>query len=215
MLTIDHILKAGYEAQEIDDRIFLVHNFLDKSELDYLMFISETSTQQDWENKYIEGVEEFCEVKFGRRDVDNLIAEGKLEVTDSWKDKVLNIDSLEISETLTKRLNVIFQDVDTEVRGVGIIQRQYAGVLLKEHVDNHTDPSLDYATVIYLNDDYVDGEVFFSTRGIELKPPVGSMLIFPTDENYLHGVKAPGEGPMRYVMPSFVGKPNFYEHNKY
>lgn len=57
------------------------------------MFISETSTQQDWENKYIEGVEEFCEVKFGRRDVDNLIAEGKLEVTDSWKDKVLNIDS--------------------------------------------------------------------------------------------------------------------------
>lgn len=215
MLTLNHIANAGFEAEEIDDRIFLVKDFISQDEIDQLMEIATKATNDDWENRYIESVENFSELKFGRRDIDNLVKEGKLEITDSWKDKVLNVHTYKLVDDLTNRLRDVFKEVDTEVRGIGIIQRQYAGVPLKEHVDNHTDPSLDYATVIYVNDDYTGGEIFFSGRGLELKPKAGSLLIFPTDENYLHGVNPPGEGPVRYVMPSFVGKPNFYEHNKY
>ena len=44
---------------------------------------------------------------------------------------------------------------------MGIIQRMQTGVELKSHVDQNTDPSVRYGTILYINDDYSDGELFF------------------------------------------------------
>jgi hypothetical protein len=87
-------------------------------------------------------------------------------------------------------------------------------VPLKDHVDNHTDPSLEYAAVLYLNDNYFAGEVYFVNQNIELKPDSRSLLIFPSTEGWRHGVNPPGPGPHRYVLPSFVSRKDFWEINK-
>ena len=87
---------------------------------------------------------------------------------------------------------------------MGTIQRQYEGARLIEHVDNHADPNIKYAVIMYINEDYTDGELFFRKLDLTIKPPAKSLIIFPSGEEYLHGVKPPGTGPYRYVLPSFV-----------
>ena len=40
--------------------------------------------------------------------------------------------------------------------------------------------------LMYINDDYSGGELFFPTQHLTYKPELGSLVIFPS--NYLHGV---------------------------
>jgi len=71
-------------------------------------------------------------------------------------------------------------------------------------VDTDGDPSIAYAAIGYINDDYSDGELFFSELNLEVKPRAGSLMIFPGSSEYRHGVKAPGPGKSRYALPTFV-----------
>jgi hypothetical protein len=155
--------------------------------------------------------------KFGRDDVDNLVAEGKFEITQNWKDKNFNISSHEIYRPLYDDINsmVIESDPELVLSGFATIQRMQAGVELKSHTDQKTDPSIKYATIVYINDDYADGELFFPNLDIQLKPKPGTMLFFPGNEQYEHGVKHVGKGPIRYVLVGFIKEKNFYEKNKY
>jgi hypothetical protein len=59
------------------------------------------------------------------------------------------------------------------------------------------------------------GELFFEKNGLEIKPEKKSMLIFPGNDEFEHGVKHVGKGPIRYVLVGFIKINNFYENNKY
>jgi hypothetical protein len=61
-----------------------------------------------------------------------------------------------------------------------------------------------WAAVIYINDNYTDGELYFSEKQIAIRPPRRSMVVFPSTEEYWHGVKEVGPGPTRYALPAFV-----------
>jgi len=61
---------------------------------------------------------------------------------------------------------------------------------------------VDYGAVIYLNDDYEGGEIYFPDHGIELKPKAGTLVFFPSSTMYIHGVKEITRGS-RYTTPSF------------
>ena len=89
------------------------------------------------------------------------------------------------------------------------------GVELKAHTDQYTDPSIRYATIIYINDDYNGGEIFFTNKNLELKPKPGSLLIFPGNDEFNHGVRHVQSGPIRYVLVGFIKEKGFYENNKY
>lgn len=217
MLTKEYLHNKGYEATEIADQIFLVENFLSEEDRLELLKLGQDATQEDWEGAYLENMADFCEAKFGRRDIYNLVDEGKLELTTNWNDKILKIHKLPVTKRLNESIRELFDGIDGigSKLAVGIIQRQYEGVSLTEHVDNHTDPSLVYALVAYLNDDYNGGEVFFSKFGLSLKPKAGTLLAFPTTEQWTHGVTAVEPGPVRYVLPIFISRDDFYKDNKY
>lgn len=207
-----YIESLGYIVDEISDQILLVRDLITDEELDELIQIATSASEDEWKNHYMQGVIDMAKLKFGRDDIENLVKEGLYEVTENWIDKNLKISDYEVSEKINKKCRKIFEfDNTIKFNGCGTIQRQYNGVPLKDHVDNHTDPSLVYASVIYLNEDYIDGEVYFVNQGIELRPPKKSMLIFPTSEEWRHGVKAPGDGPHRYVIPCFISRKNYWE----
>ena len=46
-----------------------------------------------------------------------------------------------------------------------------------------------YSAVVYLNDDYQGGELYFPNEDINFKPKPGSLVYFHSDSNSLHGVK--------------------------
>jgi hypothetical protein len=221
-MTIPFLKKefedAGFEFEISHEQILIVKDFLSKQEIDFIMNIVDTTPEEDWSIEYKRSLAEFCMEKFGRDDVDNLVAEGKYEITRGWDDKNLNIGKLEISSRLQKRLGDLLRlaDDNLELAGFGTMQRMQEGVELKAHTDQHTDPSIKYAAILYINDDYEDGTLFFKNKeNSDLRPKPGSLLVFPGNEEFEHGVRHVGKGPIRYVIVGFIKVKNFYENNKY
>ena len=209
---------AGYSVQVFHDQVLSVENFLQDGELETLLQIIETTDNADWSIEYTKNLARFCMEKFGRDDVENLVAEGKFEITQGWEDKNLNITTEEISNTLQKRLGDLLEKADPslELAGFGTLQRMQSGVELKSHTDQHTDPSIRYAAILYINDDYKDGTLFFKNKeNSDLRPKPGTLLVFPGNEEYEHGVRFVGDGPIRYVTVGFMKVSGFYETNKY
>jgi hypothetical protein len=210
--------NAGYNTEVFHDDILFIKDFLKDKELDTLLDIIETTPNEDWSIEYTKNLARFCMEKFGRDDVDNLVAEGKFEITQGWEDKNLDITHKEISKTLQVRLGDLLKlsDPSLELAGFGTLQRMQPGVELKAHTDQHTDPSIKYAAILYINDDYKDGTLFFKNKeNSDLRPAPGTLLLFPGNEEYEHGVRFVGEGPIRYVTVGFIKITGFYEENKF
>ncbi len=209
---------AGFEFEVFHDEVLVIKDFLSTQELDFILNIVDTTPDEDWSIEYKRSLAEFCMEKFGRDDVDNLVAEGKYEITRGWDDKNLNIGKLQISSVLQKRLGdlIALADDNLELAGFGTMQRMQEGVELKAHTDQHTDPSIKYAAILYINDDYESGTLFFKNKeNSDLRPKPGSLLIFPGNEEFEHGVRHVGKGPIRYVIVGFIKIKKFYENNKY
>ena len=209
---------AGYDTEVFHDGILFIKDFLKDKELDTLLEIIKTTPNEDWSIEYTKNLARFCMEKFGRDDVDNLVAEGKFEITQGWEDKNLDITHEEISRTLQVRLGDLIKlsDPSLELAGFGTLQRMQPGVELKAHTDQHTDPSIKYAAILYINDDYKDGTLFFKNKeNSDLRPAPGTLLLFPGNEEYEHGVRFVGEGPIRYVTVGFIKITGFYEENKF
>jgi hypothetical protein len=209
---------AGYSTEVFHEQVLFVKDFLQPEELETILKIIETTPNEDWAIEYTKNLARFCMEKFGRSDVENLVAEGKFEITLGWEDKNLNITKNPISAILQKRLGDLLKlaDISLELGGFGTLQRMQAGVELKSHTDQHTDPSIRYAAILYINDDYKDGTLFFKNKkNSDLRPQPGTLLIFPGNEEYEHGVRHVGEGPIRYVTVGFMKVTGFYEKNKY
>jgi len=211
-------IDAGYEIEVANDEVLLVKNFLKKEELEVILRKINKASEEDWSIVYRENLARFCMQKFGRDDVDNLVAEGKYEITENWYDKNLNVRDEEVIKILEIRLrNVIaLSDESLELNGLGTMQRMQEGVELKSHSDQHTDPSIKYASILYINNDYKDGTLFFKNKkDSDLRPDPGTLVIFPGNEEYEHGVRTVGKGPIRYVLVGFIKIKNFYVNNKY
>jgi hypothetical protein len=209
--------EAGFVVDEIMENVLVVENFISEEELEIILNIINDTKEETWFIEYTQNLKRFCLEKFGRDDVDSLVAEGKFEVTKGWQDKNLNIVDNPIYKIIHKKLNVFVQEADDSLglSGFGTIQRMQEGIELKPHTDQHTDPSIKYAAIIYLNDDYLDGELFFKKNEQLIKPKKRSLLIFPGNDEFEHGVKHVGKGPIRYVLVGFVKIKNFYKNNKY
>lgn len=209
---------AGYDTEVFHDGVLFIKDFLKDNELETLLEIINTTPNEDWSIEYTKNLARFCMEKFGRDDVDNLVAEGKFEITQGWEDKNLDITNRDISKTLQVRLGRLIElsDKTLELAGFGTLQRMQPGVELKAHTDQHTDPSIKYAAILYINDDYKDGTLFFKNKeNSDLRPAPGTLLLFPGNEEYEHGVRFVGEGPIRYVTVGFIKITGFYQENKF
>ena len=74
----------------------------------------------------------------------------------------------------------------------------------KENLDgsqNHY-PENDIASLFYLNDEYVGGEIYFPIQKLQIKLNAGDAVFFPGDINYQHGVTEVTEGK-RFTCPAF------------
>lgn len=78
------------------------------------------------------------------------------------------------------------------------IARFTVGHGMHEHFDS-TKPN-DITTLIYLNEDYEGGDIYFPELNISIKPQEGDLLCFPDTPDFVHGVKPIKEGT-RYTAP--------------
>jgi hypothetical protein len=140
-----------------------------------------------------------------------------------WKDRVASSTTLnklnpEIVTILQEVVSRLKKDVDKffnidAVPTPPAIVRWLPGHFQMPHADKelHEEPNVgvpndfphyDIAGLLYLNDDYEGGELYFPLQDIEFKPKPGGAYFFPGDRFYIHGVREITSG-IRYVVPFF------------
>lgn len=85
------------------------------------------------------------------------------------------------------------------------IRKYDTGADMGKHVDSEdpTDKSHPVVSgVLYLNDDYEGGEIYFPEQDIKIKPEAGSMIMFPSYRPYFHHPLAITSGN-KYMIPFF------------
>lgn len=74
----------------------------------------------------------------------------------------------------------------------------------------------DLSVVYFLNDDFDGGELFFPKLDLNIEPEAGALVCFPSDHNYIHGVK-PVTAGRRFTVVTWMrvrGMPSVDEINQ-
>lgn len=131
-----------------------------------------------------------------------------LEFGNSEKEFTFHFDFLnnDIKKLIQKYHKLVFNFVKNEYQTTlkpysetkTHLARFAVGHGMHEHFDS-SKPN-DIATLLYLNDDYLGGEIYFPELNINIKPTSGDLLCFPDTPNFVHGVKPILSG-IRYTAP--------------
>lgn len=204
-LTLEDIQSLGFDVEEAVPRIFKIRNFLSKQEVTQVLEEVTSYTEEQWRFRYMEEMRRSCLEKFGRDDIEALVDEGLLEVTWNFADKNTEYLNEEFRETMRLRAQQIFDIVGgIQLNGFLVVHRLYEGTDLKSHYDQYSDKLIEYAAVLYINEGYTDGQLFFPNFDFEVTPEPGTLMVFPGTEDYEHGVRPVGAGPVRYNLPTFI-----------
>jgi hypothetical protein len=210
MLEIEnHIEKSlqdqEYNYEKLANDVFLVKNFLSSEELFEFQDLAKNTLPPQWYFFYLKELEKKGEDFYGRKDIASLIEEGKLMlIPRNMTQTRSTIPQLEDTVTkITNRLNNILPK-EYPSGMYGVMHRHHRGVGLEDHRDTDCNPSLKLATVVYLNEDYEGGYLYFKDEDftVEMKPPAGSVIIFRASR--LHGVTEVTSDNERYVLTSFI-----------
>ena len=74
----------------------------------------------------------------------------------------------------------------------------------------------DLSVVYFINDDFAGGELFFPALDLVIEPEAGTLVCFPSDHNYVHGVRPVTSGH-RYTIVTWLrvaGMPALEEINQ-
>jgi len=163
---------------------YIEYNFLDEETVNKILFWLKTNEEE-----------------FG-----NL---GNKEGDEYWKGRSIlweNINDPEIQEIMadsrwrvTNILQTILSNklgIESQVYGEYLgFARWPVGYELRPHADSeepngreHQFPHRNFASIIYLNDDFEGCEIFFPNRELEMKHIPGLLIVFPGTLNYLHGI---------------------------
>lgn len=183
--------------------ISINENFIDEFELEFLADYARRLSFEDkwdksdphpvWHDRYIHAVNlQNVEMGFGTDedyDVYNLL----LDIRKRIKSHIVEIRELDVP---------LYADTLQIVRWLpGNEQLPHADA---EHPDGspHPYPWRAYASILYLNQDYEGGSIYFPQHNLDLRPKPGTMVTFPGTTEYMHGVNRIISGE-RYSVASF------------
>lgn len=124
---------------------------------------------------------------------------------DQWLGKNLHLqgdDRTQLHE-IQKRVESIFLNY-SKIQDIGIVHRIVegsGGIHLHNDNGQPADKDNTFGVVLYLNDDYVGGEVEYPDRGFAYKPVRGSLLVH--NASLMHKVNDVISGK-RYMLTTFV-----------
>ena len=177
----------------LDPNIFLIRNFIDEDQSRLLTDLAKNATKDEWAN-----------YNYTKRDKlnewdDRILMLDKCADFDEYKMSIVTDLFYKMQEEVSKILNKNIY----EYTGFSSIYRSQTGQSMKTHHDGGGDVKTKYGVVVYLNEDYVGGEIFYPHKGLEFKPEACSLVLHPAHEAYRHGVKEVTSGT-RYSMTSFL-----------
>ena len=121
----------------------------------------------------------------------------------------VNLATYALRDRITSEIEKTFGH-DKIYSDLNQIVRWFGGYELQPHADSenpvghppHEFPYRQYASITYLNDDFVGGEIYFPNKDFSPVIKPGMTVFFPGTLEYLHGVREVTEG-VRYTCASF------------
>jgi hypothetical protein len=195
------LIEPGYFGDSIKN-IKIIENFVELNDLKTIQKFLPTITE--WmdagKNQYAEdGTCTYDASYWSNRqcswDILQKINIDIYNLVDKYIDKMKNFLEDEFKVKLHKRPPVII--------------RWFPGLEQKPHADKQLNdgnpnpfPTYDINSLIYYNDNFSGGELYYPQHDIEITPKPGLAVAHPGDVNYLHGVKMVTSGE-RFTTPSF------------
>ncbi len=109
-----------------------------------------------------------------------------------------------LDDTFQHYSQVLYPYAGRNIKGkedqMNILKYEKAGHL-PEHSD-HGISSRTLSVVMYLNDDYIGGEISFTSVGVTIKPEAGSIIFFPSNFVFTHEISEIKDG-VRYALPNW------------
>jgi hypothetical protein len=180
------------EKVNIDENIIIIKNFISKEECDLIIKSAESCSQSDWD----------------------IYTNSKRDSRNEWSDRILDFKKAKNFDDSTKKiideiflklqflLNIHYK-FNYQYSEMFAIYRTKINQRMKVHYDQGGDSKVKYGAVLYLNDDYEGGEIYYPNVNIKIKPQCGDLVIHPTDLKYSHGVKTVKNG-IRYCTTTFL-----------
>ena len=83
------------------------------------------------------------------------------------------------------------------------ISKYSEGIGMGSHVDSYSEtPKEVLSVVLYLNENYEGGELYFKNQNVKIKPESGSLIAFPSIDPYFHE-SLPVTFGIKYISPGF------------
>jgi hypothetical protein len=175
----------------VDQNIVMFNEFITKEECEILMNIVDISNNQDWW----------------------LYTNSKDDKTNEWEDRILDFKKIK----KFNKFNILFDEVFLKIQKVldenyqcnlnytdmSALYRSRDGEKMNVHYDQGGDKKIKYGAVLYLNDNYDGGQIYYPNVGIQIKPSAGSLVVHPSNKKYSHGVKVVKNG-IRYCTTTFL-----------
>lgn len=175
---VDQNILNEYKYKQFDDNLIVIYDFISHNEQNILLNIINNVNDRWMYN-------------------------------DDKYSELAVINDKPITQVLTKRFNHILQNKNLYPSEFSTVFKFKKGDQLTEHIDYgpHIDNMI-YSSVLYLNDDFTGGELYFTKKNIEIKPVARSIAIFMSDQHHL--VKPVTSENYRYCLPNF----SYKDYNK-
>ena len=170
-------------------------NIVDLIEQDELSSTSKITKWSSWgpsDNKVIYGERKLIDNSFSEFDASRLDYSITKTITDSI---------IKCSEDYSKKYNL---DIG-KLRSLSI-SKYFQNQGMGQHIDSYGEnPKEILSIVLYLNDNYEGGELYFPNQNIKIKPEAGSLIAFPSIQPYSHEA-LPVISGTKYISPGFWAK---------
>jgi hypothetical protein len=221
IIDYDAVEAAGYKVEHIEENVHIIENFISEKDADFLVSFANSLTNDQWCELNLTSAKKQAFAQFGTDDLELLEKEGKMHFNRYSIDKsvgLINGDmgpsgvdpsildtASEMRIKFSRRLEKFVADPDKyELSPFFSIRRHYKDDGMPDHDDQMNNPQQRQSVVLYLNDDYNGGELYFRDQKIQVKPKARSVMIFNNGADYMHGVRTVLDGPTRYTLATFI-----------
>ena len=188
MIAIEVFDKIVYYKNLFTDNL----NIVDLIEEDELSATSKITKWNSWgpsDNKVVYGKQKF---------INNVSNEFNVSKFDSFIINTIKDAVIKCSQEYSERYSL-----DIGKLTPLSISKYFEGKGMGPHIDSYSDsPKEVLSIVLYLNNNYEGGELYFKNQNIKIKPEAGSLIAFPSVDPYFHE-SMPVLSGIKYISPGF------------
>lgn len=187
------------EKVNVDKYVIMITDIIDEEEAKFLIDMAKTASYDEWDayRKSLGKDAESVNAAYGDWSKQMLWLELNPHLFEKAKDL---LDS--INRRCIHLINDHYQ-TDYTLDTLYNIYKFREGDFMKEHHDSGLSPDIKLGAVIYLNDDFEGGEIYYPKANLEIKPVARSLVVHPAGMIYRHGVKSVTSGE-RFSLAGFA-----------